>query len=59
MVVDMSPPSLQLASLLNKATFLFQSTFISQVLVFKQQTAESDFSNTINIQQIVINEIIN
>ena len=43
--LDMSPPSPQVAGLLNKANFPFQLTLGSQVLAFKQQAAEAEFGN--------------
>ena len=43
--VDMSPPSPQVAGLLNKAIFPFQPMLVSWVLAFKQWAAELKFGN--------------
>ena len=50
---DMSPPSLQIAGLLNIAIFLFQSTLVSRVLAFKLRAADPELCNiTIHVYLI-------
>ena len=43
--LDMSLPSPQVASLLNKAAFLFQPTLVSRVLAFKLRAAKPEFGD--------------
>ena len=45
-LLDMSLPSTQVASLLNRANFPFQPTSVSQVLAFEQQPAKRELSST-------------
>ena len=43
--LDTSAPSPQVAGLLNKAGFPFQTTLISGVVAFKRRAAEPEFGN--------------
>ena len=44
-ILDMSPPSPQVASLLNKATFLFLPTLVFGVLALEQRAAKPEFGH--------------
>lgn len=48
----MSVPSLQIAGLLNKATFPFQPTLVSQGLAFEWQAAEHRVPNLCSVNSI-------
>ena len=55
--LDTGLPSPQVANLLNKATFLFQPTLVSQILTIEQQTAKSEFCNSKNGKILIYRKI--
>ena len=59
--LDMSPPSPQVAGLLNKASFPFlrKEALASRVLAFEWQAAKPEFGNNNNLRELlaVLNKV--